>query len=298
MTMATIPRFVLHRPTDLKDALQLLNRHGSRARPLAGGTDLLLKMRSRSLRVDHVVSLNRIDSLRSIEWDDQDGLSIGAGARISAVARHEKVRQRYPALAHACSVMATNQIRNMATVVGNIVNGSPSADTACPLLCYDAMVSIAAIGYERSLPISAFFQGPSLVDLKEGELVLAIRLPPPFPGLSSRYLRLSARSKVDIASVSCGVSLKLDGEGRVERIRLALGAVAPTPLRVEDVERWLQGKILDEAALEQAVTEATKAAIPIEDIRATRDYRNAMVPVLLRRALVACRAEQNRGQSE
>jgi CO/xanthine dehydrogenase FAD-binding subunit len=294
MTMATIPSFVLHRPSDLDEALALMARHGPRARPLAGGTDLILKMRSRAIRVDHVVSLNRIDSIRSIHWDSEAGLSIGAGVRISSVAKHEKVRQHYPALAHACSVMATNQIRNMATVAGNIVNGSPGADTACPLLCYDAIVSIAAIGHERSLPVGAFFKGPAVVDLKEGELVSAIRLPPPLPGLSSRYLRLSARSKVDIAGVSCGVSLKLDGGGRVERIRLALGAVAPTPLRVEGVERWLQGKILDEAVLEQTVTEAAKAARPIEDIRATLEYRNAMVPVLLRRALVDCRAEQKR----
>jgi carbon-monoxide dehydrogenase medium subunit len=292
MTMETIPRFVLHQPTELQDALQLLARHGSRARPLAGGTDLLLKMRARSIRVDHVVSLNRIDSFRSIGWDDRDGLCIGAGARISSVAGHEKVQQRYPALAHACSVMATNQIRNMATVVGNIVNASPCADTACPLLCCDAMVSIAATGSERSLPIGAFFKGPSIVDLKEGELVTALRLPPPPTGLSSRYLRLSARSKVDMAGVSCGVSLKLDGDGRVQFVRLALGSVAPTPLRVESVESWLEGKVLDEAVVEQAVGEAAKAASPIGDVRASRDYRNVIVPVLLRRALIDCRAEQ------
>lgn len=293
--MAAIPRFILHRALDLDEALKLLARHGSRAKPLAGGTDLLRKMKSRSISVDHVISLNRIDSLRSIKWDDGAGLSIGAGARINSVAKHEKVLEQYPALAYACGVMATKQIRNMATIAGNIVNGSPSADTACPLLCYDAVVMIRGAEYERSAPLKEFFKGPSIVDLKEGELVSAIHLPKPAPGVSSKYLRLSSRSKVDIACVSTGVSLKLNAEGRVERVRLTLGSVAPIPLRLESVEQWLEGKVLDAAIMEQAIAEAAKAARPIDDVRATYEYRKAMIPVLLRRALIHCQAEQERG---
>jgi carbon-monoxide dehydrogenase medium subunit len=290
--MATLPRFQYHQPSDFEQALKLMARYGSRAKVLAGGTDLLGQMKAGSIKVDHLVSLNRIESIRSIVWDDKTGLFIGAGVRINLVKNHDKVQAHYPALAYACSVMANNQIRNMGTVVGNVTNGSPCADTVCPLLCYDAVVKISGLDSERIVDIKDFFLGPSMVNLKEGEIVSAILIPKPIPDTSSIYFRHSARSKVDIACASSAVSLKLTSEGRVDRVRLTLGGVAPTAIRLFDAERFLEGKTLDASTLERAVSEGARAARPIDDIRASLEYRKAVIPVLLRRALADCRAKQ------
>jgi CO/xanthine dehydrogenase FAD-binding subunit len=289
--MALIPRFTYDQPTDFQEALRLMAQHGFKARALAGGTDLIRKLKARGIIAEHIVSLNRIDSLRSIAWDETKGLSIGAGVRISEVGKNERVVEHYPALMQACHVMATTQIRNMGTVVGNITNGSPCADTACPLLCYDAIVVVASLKGVRRVPLVEFFKGSSVVDVREGELVTAIEVPKPAAGTVSSYLRLSARSRVDIAAVNAGAAITVDNSRRVEKARLTLGAVAPTPLRLVKAETLLVGKALDPETLEAAVIEGAKAARPITDIRATADYRKAMVFVLLRRALAHCLAK-------
>jgi CO/xanthine dehydrogenase FAD-binding subunit len=289
--MALIPRFTYHQPTDFQEALRLMAQYGFKARALAGGTDLVRKLKARKINAEHIVSLNRIDSLRSITWDEKNGLSIGAGARISEVGRNERVIEHYPSLMQACHVMATTQIRNMGTVVGNITNGSPCADTACPLLCYDGIVVIASLEGVRKVPLVEFFKAPSVTDVREGELVAAIEVPRPVPGVVSSYLRLSARSQVDIAAVNAGAAIKVDKSRRVEKARLTLGAVAPTPLRLVRAEKLLTGKTFDPETIEAAVIEGAKAARPITDIRATAEYRNAMVLVLLRRALAYCLAK-------
>jgi len=292
--MASLPRFEYHQPSNFDEAIELMAAYGSRAKAMAGGTDLLGRMKAGSIKTEHLVSLNRIDAIRSIVWDDNTGLIIGAAARVSSVANHDKVQVYYPALAYACSVMATVQIRNMATVIGNVVNGSPCADTACPLLCYDAVVAIRGLDSERIVPIIDFFIGPSIVDLKEDELVYAIRIPKPTREASSVYLRHSARSKVDMSCVSSAATLKLNREGRVEMVRLSLGAVGPTAIRLIEAERFLEGKMFDATTLEQTVTEGAKAARPIGDVRASLEYRKAMIPVLLRRALLYCQSNQTK----
>jgi carbon-monoxide dehydrogenase medium subunit len=289
--VASIPRFDYYQPTELPEAVELMARYGAKARALAGGTDLIRKMSARALRVDHLISLNRIDALKSIVWDHDTGLTIGATARISQVAKHPKVIEHYPALVQACSAMATTQIRNMGTVAGNLVNGSPCADTASPLLCYDAVLLVASTKGVRRLPLIDFHKGPGIVDLKTGELVTAIEIPKPVDGLVSTYLRYSARSRVDMAAVSAGVAIKIDNQQQIQHARLALGAVAPTPLRLHRAEQSLLGKVLDPETREVAVVEGMGAASPIDDIRATAEYRRAMILVLLRRALTDCQAK-------
>lgn len=292
--MASIPHFTYHQPIELPEALTLMAQFGENARALAGGTDLIRKMRARVVRVDHLVSLNRIDALRTIAWDDRNGLSIGATSRISQVGRHPKVLKHYPALGQACSAMATTQIRNMGTVAGNLANGSPCADTASPLVCYDAVLLVASAEGIRRVPLVDFHTGPSIVDLNPGEIVTAIEVPKPVAGMVSSYLRHSARSRVDMAAVSAGAAIKLDNNQQVQHVRLALGAVAPTPLRLHGVEQSLLGKVLDSDMIENAAIEGMNAANPIDDIRATAEYRRAMILVLLRRALTFCRAKIER----
>jgi len=231
--------FDYHRPRTLEAALALLGELGASARVLAGGTDLIDRLRRGSMEAAHLVSITCIDELREVRFDDAGGLEIGAAARIREVGRHAEVVQRYPALAHACSVMATTNIRNMGTVGGNIVNGSSCADTAGPLLVHGATVTIANRGGRRQVDLERFFRGPKEVDLAPGELVVSLRLPVPAPASGSAYDRISARSRVDMAAASVAGYVVLDASGTMNAARVAVGAVAPTPMLIAEAERRL-----------------------------------------------------------
>jgi CO/xanthine dehydrogenase FAD-binding subunit len=284
--MSALPHFDYHRPESLEEALELLADLGGEARILAGGTDLLAKLRSRSLRATHLVSLRRVEELAVIGFDEKSGLTIGGGASVSAVGSHPAVQGGYPTLAHACRVLATPQIRNMATVAGNLANAAPSADTACPLLIHDARLQLATSSGEREIDLADFFQGPGKVDLAPGEMIRKILVPPPPPGSGSAYQRISGRSRVDIAAAMTAVLLVLDPAGEtIERARIALGSVAPTPLRVEAAEAILIGAKPSVALFEKAARICEEAAAPIDDVRAGAAWRSTMVRVLSRRAL-------------
>ncbi|MBU4278656.1 MAG: xanthine dehydrogenase family protein subunit M [Proteobacteria bacterium] len=280
-----MPQFQVHQPKTLESVLDLLGRHRSSVKLLCGGTDLLIKMRAGAQAPEHLVSLNRVAGLKTISYAGGDGLVIGGAARISQVGKNAEVRRLYPGLAHACSVMATVQIRNMGTVAGNLVNAAPSADTAAPLLAYGASVVAVERGGRRQIKLVDFFTGPGLTVLEPGEMVEAIRVPDVSPRSGSCYLRLSARSKVDIAAVSVAGFLNLDLEGRVIRCRLALGSVGPTPLRCPEAEQILEGQTPDEKLIAQAAAACVRASRPIDDLRATAAYRRAMVQVLAQRVL-------------
>jgi len=287
MSSTRLPAFTYHRPTTLGEALQLLNDHQGSAKLIAGGTDLLGHLRSGAICADHLVSLSRVRDLDRIGFSADGGLFIGAGARISDVGARTEVRQHYPALATACSVMATTQIRNMGTVAGNISNGSPCADTAGPLLVYDARLVISDRSGRRRVPLSDFFKGPGVVDLGPAEVVESIQVPSP-GGAGSAYLRVSARSQVDMAAAGVAGLLALDEAGSVSRARLALGAVGPTPMRCPEAEDLLTGEKPTPALLEHAAAACKRGALPIDDIRATAEWRRAIVEVLARRVLERC----------
>jgi xanthine dehydrogenase iron-sulfur cluster and FAD-binding subunit A len=265
-------------------------------RVIAGGTDLTRKLRDGEVSVDHLVSLNRVRDLDRIGYRSADGLFIGACARLSDVAAHAEVRRRYPALQRACSLMATTQIRNMGTVAGNIANGSPCADTAGPLLIYEAVAILAERSGGRRVPVVELVVGPGEVDIEPAEIVETIRMPPPPQRAGSSYMRLSARSRVDMAAVSVAGLVALHPDGRVSDARLALGAVAPTPLRCGDAEKLLLDQMPSSSSLERAAAECARAAQPIDDVRATAEYRRAMVEVLARRVLVECVAAARRSE--
>lgn len=282
------PSFRFHRPGTVEAAISLLAEHGDNALPIAGGTDLIAKLRAGSVAVEHLVSVNRISGLDRIEYDpDAQSFFIGARARISAVGDHPEVQRSLPGLAHACSVMATVQIRNMGTVVGNVTNGSPCADTAAPLLTHDASVVLRSVSGLRRVPLAEFFLGPSRVDRKPTELVERLEIPLPSALAGSAYLRLSARSRVDMAAVSVAARVQLDDGGKIAAARLAIGAVAPTTLRCRDAETELVGSHGDDAAISAAAEGCMATAKPIDDVRATAEYRRAMVGVLAQRVIRA-----------
>lgn len=284
MSPVITPPFTHHRPTTLGEALEILGEHKGNARLLAGGTDLVNKLRSGAIRTEHLVSLNRVRDLARVHFSEEKGLSIGATARISAVGAHAEVRGRYPALAHACSVMATTQIRNMGTVAGNLANGSPCADTAGPLLVYEAVLLVSDRSGRRRIPLAEFFKGPGVVDLRPTEIVESIQVPPP-GNAGSDYQRISARSRIDMSAAGVAGLLALDGQGRVSRARLAMGSVGPTPMRCSAAEDLLTGQVPDDPLLERAATACAVASLPIDDVRATAEWRRAVVAVLARRVL-------------
>ncbi|MBI5521141.1 MAG: xanthine dehydrogenase family protein subunit M [Desulfarculus sp.] len=282
--------FALHQPQSLDQALDLLEMHRASVRLLAGGTDLVPRLKVGALKVQNLVSLQRVPGLGAVAFDPAQGLVIGGTARLSQVAALPQVKSLYPGLAHACSVMATTQIRNMGTVAGNLANAAPSADTAAPLLVYGARVTAFSKAGERVIPLDQFFSGPGLSVLEPGEIITAITVPPPAPKSGSAYQRLSARSKVDICAVGVAANLSLDGQGRVVTCHLACASVAPTPLRCLQAEEMLSGQAPSQALLERAAQSAAAAAKPIDDMRASAAYRRQMVEVLSRRVLVACLA--------
>jgi len=283
--MAQAPSFDYHRPETLEAALALLDELGAGARVLAGGTDLIDRLRRGAVTIDHLVSITRIDALRALGFDESRGLTIGAAARIRDVGRHPAVVRLYPALARACSVMATTHIRNMGTVAGNVANGSSCADTAGPLLVHAATVTIARHGARRQLDLDRFFRGPKAVDLGPGELVVDLRVPTPPVRSGSAYERISARSRVDMAAASVAAFVALDEDGTAVTARIALGAVGPTPMRATDAERRLTGRVPDAGAVADAAAASAAACRPIDDVRATAEWRRAVVEVLARRAL-------------
>lgn len=284
-----LPRFEYESPTTIEQACALLAEHGDRAAPMAGGTDLLLHLRLRP-QTDRtpkiVVGLRGIPGLDAVRFDGDEGLTIGALARLADVASHPDVRRLYPALATAAASTATVQIRNMGTVAGNLCNASPAADTATPLVVYGAEVRLVrAGGGRRTLSLEQFFVGPGKTALERGELVEEIRVPRPAVRTGAVYERLSGRSKVDIAAVCVSALVRLAEDGRVELVRIALGAVAPVPLRATAAEQVLAGRVPSQALCAEAAALAARAARPISDVRSSAPYRRAMVEVLTRRAL-------------
>ena len=282
-----LPKFTYLSPKSLKEASALLTTHGDKARLMAGGTDLLIKMSHRAATPEFVIGLGRLSGLDYVKYDPEKGLVLGALARLSAVAESPEVNRYYPALAQSASVTATVQIRNMGTVVGNICNAAPSADNACPLLVHDAEVVLVHPGGERVVLLKDFFRGPGLTALEPGEIVREVRMPPPGKSAVSNYQKISARSKVDIAAAASAVLVGLDEGGLVSKVRIALGASAPTPLRALRAERVMEGQTPDPELIERAAATAAGEVSPVTDVRATADYRKAMVEVLTKRALTA-----------
>lgn len=283
--MARIPHFSHHRPESLSEALELLEQYGAAAAILAGGTEVIPGLRKGRFDVGHIISINEIKELRLVEQSNNAELIIGAGVRICEVAEQPSVKLTYPALANACTVMATTQIRNMGTVVGNIANASPCADTAGPLLVYDATAVVEALGKKRLVPLDKIFVSAKKTVLDANEMVTSIRVPAPPSRSGSGYHRLSARSVVDMAAASATAFLSLDPAGLIDQARLALGAVAPTPVRCPHAEKILVGERPDTDLLKRAALATLRSASPIDDVRATAKYRSAIVPVLARRAL-------------
>ena len=285
----SIGKFDYFAPTTLDEAIDLLKKYGSRAKIMAGGTDLMVKMRLRAVSPEVIVSLKNIPGLDTLTVNPQKGLTIGATTLLADVAAHPEIRAHFPAIAAAANETANVQVRNMGTVVGNLCNASPSADNAPTLLVMEATVHIVGPNGERTLPLGEFFKGPGMTALAPDEIVTAVSVPPPSSNTGVMYLSFSGRGKLDCSTVGIGALVTLDGD-TCRAARIAIGACAPTPMRATEAETMLTEKALDEKLLRAASLKAAEETQPIDDLRASAAYRLKVVEVLTCRVLTeACK---------
>lgn len=274
-------------PESLPEALSLLQERGEEGRALAGGTDLVVQVKegAKIPTPSYLVSLRRLPELRGIDFSERDGLRIGATVTMTEAAESALVRERYRALADGAEIVGSIQTMNMATIGGNVCNAAPSADTAPPLLTYEAVAVIAGPKGERDVPIEEFWLGPNQTALQQGELLRELRLPAPPASTGGVYVRQTPRKQMDIAVVGVAVLLTLGRGDRIERARIALGAVAPTPIRARKAEAALEGKAASEALFAEAAETATSEASPIGDVRGSAEFRRHLVQVTTERCL-------------
>jgi carbon-monoxide dehydrogenase medium subunit len=287
--------FAVHEPATLNEALTLLTQEGDATAPLAGGTDLLLRIRRRTRQYRSVVNIKFVPGLNELCWDVRSGLTIGALTTFRAVETNDHARLHFPALVEAARVVAGVQLRNLATIGGNLGNASPSADSTPPLVALGATIEIASVAGTRRLPVENCLTGPGRTVLTPGEIFTTIFIPTPARQSGNAYARFSPRSAMDIGIASVAASITLGADGRCTSCRIALGAVAPVPLRSGMAEGSLEGHRLTPALIEQAGELAAGAARPISDIRGSADYRRAIVRVLTTRVLTLAAARAGRG---
>jgi len=280
-----LPRFNYLAPATLDEALSLLARYKGKARVIAGGTDFVPKLKRREIGApEYVIDLKGIAGLDNIKYDAASGLSLGALVTIGAVETSAIIQEKFGILAQAAQSMASPQVRNRGTIAGNICNAVPSADSAPPLLTLGARLKLVSQKGERTVGIEDFFTGPGQTALADDEILQEINIPHPPPNSKGVYLKLTPRRAMDLAIVGVAVVI-IPKDGICKDIRIALGAVAPTPIRAKDAEAVLNGQKLDDRLIEKAALTAAGQSKPIDDHRASAEYRRDMVEVLVKRAI-------------
>ena len=262
--------FQYHAPVNVEDVVKILYECGDEAVVLAGGTDLVPKMKQSILRPTHVVNLKYVPELAGVR-EEAEQIRIGAITRLRDLERSIIVTEKLPLLHEAVTAIGSVQIRNMATVGGNLCNASPAADSAQALIALGAKANIANPSGGRSIELESFFTGPGKTVLGRGELLTSLTIPYPEEGSRCAFIKLG-RTSLDLATVSIAVNAKMKRE-TVESIRIVLGAVAPTPLRLRNVEQHLTKKKLTVETIEEAGRLVSKSIKPITDIRGTAEYR-------------------------
>jgi carbon-monoxide dehydrogenase medium subunit len=268
------------------EAVSLLARQGDQARVLAGGTDIIVQVREGRRKVAMLVDIKGIPDVNELTYEPTQGLTIGAAVPCYRIYERQDIAAAYPGLIDAVALVGGIQIQGRATVGGNLCNASPAADTSPALIVHHATCVIAGPNGRRELPVEQFCTGPGRTALQTGEFLVSLHMPPPQPNSGAHYLRFIPRNEMDIAVVGAGASVVLDREHTsFVAVRVALGAVAPTPLLVETAAATLIGKPIADDSIQQAAEVAQAAARPIDDMRGTAQYRRHLVGVLTRRAL-------------
>ena len=272
--------FEFYEPTTLAEASRLFAE--AHAQLLAGGTDLVIGMKALTETPESVISLQKIPGLTGITTEVDNSISIGAMTKVREVEVSGDIQQHHTALAEGASEIGSIQIRNLATIGGNIAHASPAADTVAGLLVADAQVDIASADGERSVPIDELFTGPGQTVLTPGEIITRFRLPSPASG--SHYIKHKIREVMDLAFIGVAAAINMDN-GTITDARIGLAAVAPTPIRATEAEDLLKGNAPTPELLEQAGEAAAAGCSPISDLRCSAEHRREMVNVLTRRTL-------------
>jgi carbon-monoxide dehydrogenase medium subunit len=276
--------FFVSRPRSLAEALQAMAIPG--VRPLAGGTDLIPQWREGRRELSGMVDLKQVPELQTVSFQPATGARIGAAAPLSELYALPWLAIHYGALDDAARLIGGWQIQNRATLGGNLCNGSPSADSAPPLIALEAVAELVSPHGSRNVPLEDFFTGPGKTVVNPHELLLAVNLPAPHPHAASAFLRFIPRAEMDIAVASVAAHVQLDAaREKILVATIALGAVAPTPVRAIEAEAVLIGQIPSEKLLAAAGAQAMLAAQPIDDVRGTAAYREHLVEVLTVRVL-------------
>ena len=306
---ASMKRFDYLKPTTLDEALSLLNQYGEKAKLIAGGTDVIVMIKQKTMAPDILISLQGIPGLDQIQYNGT--LNIGPMVTHRAIEKSEIIRKNFTALTDAADVLGSVQIRNVATIGGNISTAAPSADTAPPLLALGAQIKLKSMKIARTIPIEQFFIGPGETILEKGEILTEILIPKPLPNTGSAYWKLQRRLALDLPILGVGVLISLDKatvtcsdllcttssistvlhsleeeELICKEIRIALGVAAPTPIRAKRAEELLRGRKLSDELLEKVAFTASEEAQPRDSIRGEAWYRRDMIKVLVKRMVM------------
>jgi aerobic carbon-monoxide dehydrogenase medium subunit len=281
-------------PETLDRAVQLLAAEAGIARVLAGGTDLLVQIKTEVIEPDLVIDIKKIGELRGIT-EEAGGFRIGAAVTGAELKEHPKLSTVWPGLVEAANLIGSTQIQGRATMGGNLCNGSPAADSVPALIAAGAKATIVGPKGRRDVPVEDVMLAPRKLSLTKGEMIASFLLPARGSKAADAYLRFIPRTEMDIAVVGCGVSVTLDAKGVCTAARVSLGAVAATPLLVADAAKALVGTTLDAVALDKAAAAASAACRPIDDKRGTKDFRISVAGVLTRRAVEIARDRAKKG---
>jgi CO/xanthine dehydrogenase FAD-binding subunit len=273
-------------PKTIAEAVKLLAEHGERARILAGGTDIIVQLREHRRDADVLVDIKRIAEVNELTLDGKKGLTIGAAVPCYRIYENKEIARLYPGLIDAAALIGGIQIQSRASLGGNLCNSSPAADSIPPMIALEGVCTIAGPGGTREVPVEKFCTAPGKNVLGRGEFLVSIRFPPPKPNSGAAYLRFIPRNEMDIAVAGAGVSVVLDAaKSKCTAARIALAAVAPTPLYVPEAGAALVDGTINDALIAKAAAAAQAAARPISDLRGDADYRRHLVGVLVKRAL-------------
>jgi len=265
----------------VKDAVKFMQAAKGKGYILAGGTDLLVQMKSGARTPGVIVDVKKIPEMVSIV-EKNGSFTIGAATPAAVLGEHKKLRKTWPGVIEAVNLIGSTQVQGRASAGGNLCNASPAADSVPALVAAGCIVNVAGPNGKRKVPVEEFCVGPGKTSLKTGEIVVSLTLPKRPKNSSDAYLRLIPRTEMDIAVVGVGVSLTMKGD-TVADARVGLGAVAPTVLLVKDAAKALIGSKLDDAALDAAAAACSAACKPIDDKRGTIRYRTKIAGVLLKR---------------
>ncbi len=272
-------------PDTVEEAVAVLDKHGDRARPLAGGTDLLVKARANAWELDAVVDIKNIPELMTITVGN-GGLSIGAGVPCYQIYDNVELAAEDPCIVDGTDIIGGIQIQSRAALGGNLCNAAPSGDGICPLIVHSAVANIAGPGGDRVVAVEDFCTGPSQTVLKKGELLVSMSMPKPPANFGAAYTRFIPRNEMDIAVAGVGVSVILDSSGQnIESARIALASVGPVPILATAAGDSLAGKPANDESIANAAVLATDAATPITDMRGTIEQRKQLVKVLTGRMI-------------